>query len=135
MSRFRDPHHALSHLVSRSAFTTLGLLMLLLVAGGVFAYQLSPLRDPSFQPDSANAGSLLPWARGIYESTWILGSSVLAGFLASNLVLVFCRWARWRPSATPKFWLFIVWTGVGLVLFGLLDMVFIGYLMTQWLVD
>ncbi len=136
MSRdFKDPHNVFSQLTQRFAFTTLGFLILLVAAGGIFIYQISPLRDPSFQPDSGNAGSLIPWARGIYESIWTLGSPVLAGLLASNLVIVLWQWTQWRPHAISKFWLFIVWTGVGLVLFGFLHMMFLGYLMTQWLVD
>lgn len=136
MSRdFRDSSSALSQLVQRFALTTLGFLLLLVVTGAIFVYQISPLRDPSFQPNSANAGSLIPWARGIYESTWTLGSSVLAGLITSNVVLVLWKWAQDRPNSTPKFWLYIVWTGVGLVLFGFLHIMFLGYLMTQWLVD
>ncbi len=136
MSRdFREPRNVFSQLVQRFAFVTLGFLMLLVVASGVFMYQISPLRDSSFQPDSANAGSLIPWLRGVHEDTWLLGSSVLAGLLAINLVLILRQWSQLRTNPIPQFLLLMFWTGIGVVLFSWLELMFVGYLLAQWLVD
>lgn len=136
MSRdFREPRNVFSQLVQRFALVTLGFLMLLVVAGGVFMYQISPLRDPSFQPNSANAGSLIPWVRGVHEDTWLLVASVLAGLLATNLVLVLWQWSQPRTNVIPQFLLFMFWTGVGVILFSWLHLMFVCYLLVQWLVD
>jgi hypothetical protein len=136
MSRdFREPRSGFSQLVQRYAFVTFGLLLLLVVASIVFVYQVSPLRDASFQPDSANAGSLLPWLQGVHEATWFLGSALLAGLLATNLVLLLWQWSQPRSDPSPKFLLFMLWSGVGVILFSCLKLMFVGYLMAQWLID
>ena len=82
------------------AWISLGILLLLTIVGGVFVYQVSPLRDPSFQPISGNAGSLLPWLQGVRESDWIRGATVLAALLASNIVLLFSQWLQSRSTPT-----------------------------------
>ena len=130
-----ERRNTLSQLVQRFAPVTLRFLMILMVVSGVFAYQVSPLRDSSFQPNSANAGSLLPWMRGVYEDTWHLGSFVLSGLLTINIVLLLWQRNRSRTSRTPKFLLLISWTGLGVILFGLINLLFILYLLSQWLVD
>ncbi|HIK14565.1 MAG TPA: hypothetical protein IGS53_04635 [Leptolyngbyaceae cyanobacterium M33_DOE_097] len=123
------------------------ILLLLTVAYSVLVYYASPLRDPSFQPNSGNAGSLLPWLQGIRESDWIRGATVLAGLLASNFA-----WLLWqlnqpqrlrllarRPRSRTKLAiqsLFIgAYAGIGFVFFAGLWILFMGYLMVQWLVD
>lgn len=136
MSRdFRESRSVFSQLVQRSAFVTLKFLMLLTVASSVFIYQISPLRDPSFQPDSANAGSLIPWLQGVHENTWLLGSAVLAGLLAINLVLILWRWSQPRTNQIPQFLLLMSWAGIGVILFSWFDLMFVGYVLAQWLVD
>jgi hypothetical protein len=45
-----------------------GILLTVTIASGIFVYYASPLRDPAFQPNSANVGSLLPWLQGIREA-------------------------------------------------------------------
>ena len=136
MSRdFREPRSGFSQLVQRYAFVTLGFLLLLVVASSVFVYQVSPLRDASFQPNSANAGSLLPWLQGVHEDTWFLGAAVLAGFLATNLVLLLWQWSQARSDPSPKFLFLMLWTGVGVILFSYLRLMFVGYLLAQWLID
>jgi hypothetical protein len=109
--------------------------MLLVVAGGIFTYQVSPLRDSSFQPNSANAGSLIPWMQGVGENIWLQGSSVLAGLLAINLVLILRQWRRSITHARPQFLRLIFWTMLGVIFFLLIELAFIFYLLEQWLID
>jgi hypothetical protein len=136
MSRdFREPRNVFSQLVQRFAPATLGFLMLLVVAGGVFAYQVSPLRDSSFQPNSANAGSLIPWMRDVSEDTWLQGSSVLAGLLATNFVLILRQRSQSITNAIPRFSRLAFWTVVGVIFFLIIELAFVFYLLEQWLVD
>ncbi len=109
-----------------------GFSVLLAVAGGIFAYLVSPLRDATFQPSSANAGSLLPWMRGMTENYWILGANILAILLSTNITLIL-----WQKSARnqSRLFHFIVIICVWLGIFILLWIAFMGYLMSQWLID
>jgi hypothetical protein len=132
---FRKPRNAFSQLVQRIDLVTLGCLILLVVAGGIFAYQVSPLRDSSFQPNSANAGSLIPWMRGVSENTWLQVSSVLAGLLAMNLVLILRQWSKLITNSIPRFLRLICWTVAGIILFILIELMFVLYLLGQWLID
>ncbi|MBD1852964.1 hypothetical protein H6F87_23750 [Cyanobacteria bacterium FACHB-502] len=129
---------------------SLGLLLLLTLASGIFVYQVSPLRDPAFQPNSANAGSLIPGLRQVPEIYWIWGATGLAGLLTTNLVVLLwqlslpfntvdiagqqqqgTRVVRW----TVLIVMLVTYVGLGLVLFAGLYFVFVGYLLGQWLVD
>jgi hypothetical protein len=136
MSRdFREARNVFSQLVQRFTPATLGFLILLVVAGGVFAYQVSPLRDSSFQPNSANAGSLIPWMRGVDDNTWFQGSSVLAGLLAINLVLIIRQRIQSITNAIPRFLRLAFWTMVGVIFFLVIELAFVFYLLGQWLMD
>jgi hypothetical protein len=136
MSRdFRAPRNLFFQLVQRFSYVTLATLILLVVAVVIFAYQVSPLRDPSFQPNSANAGSLIPWMQGISEATWIQGSSVLACLLSTNLVLILWQWSQQRINTIPRFLSFILWSLLGFVQFILLHLFFLYFFLAQWLVD
>jgi hypothetical protein len=136
MSRdFRKPHNVFSQHVQWFTFATFGFLLRLVVSSGVFVYQVSPLRDSSFQPGSANAGSLIPWMQGVGEDTWLLGASVLAGLLATNLVFIFWQWSQSSTNAIQKILLLTCWIGVGVIIFTSLYMTFFFYLLGQWLVD
>ena len=132
------------------AWISLGLLLLLTIASGVFVYQVSPLRDPAFQPNSANAGSLIPGVRQVQESYWLWGAAGLAGLLSTNLVLLL--WQLSQPFNTEDIagqqlrgtrvarWMVLMvmlgtYVGLGLVLFAGLYFLFMGYLIGQWLVD
>lgn len=121
-------------------------LLLLTIAWGVFVYQVSPLRDPSFQPNGGNAGSLLPWLQGVRESDWKWGATGLAGLWAVNTVV--WLWHRnqtarlisigQRQRGTTAFWRgvhLVTDLGIGLVTFAGLWLGFMAYLMAQWLVD
>jgi hypothetical protein len=135
LRNFREPRNVFSQLVQRLAPASLGFLMLLVLAGGVFAYQVSPLRDPSFQPNSANAGSLIPWMRGVNDNTWLQGSSVLAGLLTINLVLILRQRSKSITHAIPRFLRLAFWTVLNVVLFLVIELAFVFYLLDQWLID
>ncbi len=109
-----------------------GFSVLLAVAGGIFAYLVSPLRDATFQPSSANAGSLLPWMRGMTENYWFLGANILAFLLSTNITLIL-----WQKSVRNhnRLFHFIVIICVWVGLFILLWIAFTGYLLSQWLID
>jgi hypothetical protein len=126
MSRdFRKPHNRFSQHVQWFTFATLGFLMRLVVFSAVFVHQVSPLRDSSFQPGSANAGSLIPWMQGVGEDTWMLGAAVLAGLLATNLVFIFWQWSQSIVCSIA----------VGLLIFISLNWMFFFYLLQQWIID
>jgi len=126
MSRdFRKPRNISSQHLQWFALATLGFLMRLVVFSGVFVYQVSPLRDSSFQPNSANAGSLIPWMQDINEDTWLRGASVLAGLLTINLVFIFRQWSQSIANLVA----------VGVIIFTSLNLMFVIYLLAQWIVD
>jgi hypothetical protein len=136
MSRnFRAPHNRFFQLVQRFSYVTLAALILLVVAIVIFAYQVSPLRDPSFQPNSANAGSLIPWAKGISEATWMQGASVLAGLLSTNFVLISWQRSHHKTNTIPRFLRFILWSLFGFVQFIFFHLLFLHFLLAQWLID
>ncbi len=141
MSRyFRKPRNILSsQRVQFFAFATLGFLLRLVVSSGVFLYQVSPLRDPSFQPGSANAGSLIPWVQGVSEGTWLLGASVLAGLLSINLVFIVLQWSQSIANEIPKPFRLAFWIVEGATLFIFIYiftyLLFLLYLLGQWIVD
>jgi hypothetical protein len=109
---------------------SVGFLFLLAAASAVVVHQISPLRNPTFQPDSANAGSLLPGWRGVAESTWLLGASMLAILLAVSLTLLFWQWSQVempfntpadrRSDTTRSLRHSVRWLVIGMTLFGAL---------------
>ena len=126
MSRyFRKSRNISSQYVQWFALATLGFLMRLVVFSGVFVYQVSPLRDSSFQPNSANAGSLIRWMQGIDEATWTRGAAVLAGLLTINLVFIFRQWIQSIVGLIA----------VGVLIFISLNWMFLIYLLEQWIID
>jgi hypothetical protein len=136
MSRyFRKLHNISSQYVQWFALGTLGFLMRLVVFSAVFVHQVSPLRDSSFKPTHYNAGSLIPWMRGVSEDTWLQGASVLAGLLATNLVFIFWQWSQSSTNAIQKILLLTCWIAVGLLIFISLNWMFLFYLLAQWIVD
>jgi hypothetical protein len=88
----------------RLPIISFGFLLFFSDASAVFVHHVSSLRETNFQPNSANAGSLVPWLRGIREDTWLQGASVLAGLLAVSLVLIFRQWSQAETphSASPS---------------------------------
>jgi hypothetical protein len=86
----------------RFSIVSFGLLVLFALAIAVFAHFVSPLRDPSFQPNSANGGSLLPWLRSVRESHWIQLVTGLAGLMALSLTLVLRQSSLAPPPADRR---------------------------------
>jgi hypothetical protein len=74
--------------VKRTSLMIVGLILILTIGIGIFVHLVSPLRDPAFEPNSANAGSLLPWMGTISESDWILGLNLFAMVIASSLTVL-----------------------------------------------
>ncbi len=111
----------------------------------MFVYFVSPLRDPTFQPSSANAGSLVWWLQGVPEENWVWGASILAGLLAINFTLVLWQWyhsgtgtisaSNWHQNRTEKITLFIQFTCLGYMIGLLLRYVFVLYLLGLWMID
>jgi len=134
-------------LVRRFSSVSLLFHLLLLGASGIFVYQVSPLRDPTFQPESVNAGSLIPWLQGVNDGHWLLGAAILAALLATNFTLIL--WQGYSPQTIniTAYWqqkllrqigqlmVFIYWVGIWVVLFAGLWFVFLLYLLQQWLID
>jgi hypothetical protein len=129
----RDARHRFPRPTRRFALISLGLLLLLGLAIGIFAYQVSPLRDGSFQPNSANAGSLIPWMRGVGDNNWLQGAAVLAGLLATNLAIVFWQWSEPRGTKVSRFFRLMFWAGSGVIASILLYLTSIGFLLALWL--
>ncbi|MBD0334070.1 MAG: hypothetical protein ICV62_01145 [Cyanobacteria bacterium Co-bin13] len=112
-----------------------------LLVGGIvlFVYQISPLRDPSFQPNSANAGTLVPWLQFLREDDWVLGAAVLAGILGARLTAAIYH--RHRPvrrqrglrGLLSRVDLFSV--TVWLVLSGAMWVMFVALLLSQLIID
>ncbi len=109
-----------------------GFSVLLVVAGGIFAYSVSPLRDATFQPNSANAGSLLPWMRGMTGNYWFLGANILAFLLSTNITLIL--WQKWVASRNDWLLRFILLIFGWVFMFATFWITFVGYLMQQWLI-
>lgn len=118
----------------RLQFVSLGFSLLLIVAWVIFVYQVSPLRDPSFQPNGTeDAKTLIPWLSGVGENDWILSAQLLAFSLSTNIAFIFAQEVRYRGSN----WLirFIATTGVWLIMFFVSYFMFFLYLLDQWLID
>ncbi len=117
----------------RYQFISLGFSLFLVLAWVILVYQVSPLRDPSFQPNGADAKTLVPWLSGVVEDNWILSSQILAFSLSTNIAFIFAQQIRYRGSN----WLIrlIATTGIWLIMFLASYYIFFGYLLDQWLVD
>lgn len=126
----------------RFSIASLSFLLLLTGASAIFVYLVSPLRDPAFQPNSANAGSLLWWVKGVHEDIWELAAIILAGLLSINFTLVLWQWCQSRtiltdrrswgiPRKIVQFMLFMLGIWMWLQLFYM----FFFYLLNQWLID
>ncbi|MBD2112952.1 MULTISPECIES: hypothetical protein [Cyanophyceae] len=108
--------------VQRLSIVSFGGVMLLSAGLAGLIHQVSPLRDPSFQVNSANAGTLVPWLRWVSENTWLGTSFALAILLAVSLTLILRQWshAPAQPRRTR-------WVAIAAVLF--LALGFTGYTM------
>ncbi len=123
--------------------------LLLTGASAIFVYLVSPLRDPAYQPMSANGGSPHWWLQGVSEDHWILAAVILAAQLAINLTLDLWKWceletffaAYWKqgiarkPTQLRDFLLGIMQFLIGIGMWCLLFYVFFSVLLGQWLID
>ena len=136
--------HSRRNTTDRLPGLVFGLLVIITIAIGLFIYAISPLRDPTFQPNSYNAGSLIPWMRGFPEGSWSLGAIILAALLASSITVLtrhkvsYSR--RSRSTTLPKSEVTrrlqqICWFIMGTVLHLVLMIGFILYLFQQWIID
>ncbi len=114
-------------------FISLAFSLLLAVGWAIFVYQVSPLRDPSFQRLGGNGGTLIPWLSGVSESDWILSAQILAFALSINITFIFAQQVRYRGAN----WLIrlIATIGIWLMTFIVFNFIFIFYLLSEWLVD
>lgn len=123
---------------------SLGFFLLLTVVSGVFVYQVSPLRDPAFQPNSGNGGTLVPWLQGIGDTHWVGLITLLASVLATNVTVLIQRRSplnitrldeRGHLNGLKTALLIMVWLGFWVLIFGGFWVLFIGFLLNQWILD
>ncbi len=127
----------------RLSLMVAGFFLLLTIAIGVFVYMISPLRDPSFQPNSANAGSLIPWMRNVSEKDWGWIVFPLAIADASSLTVLIKQFSPTRDmrSSHPvarrilQALRFEFWLVLGSVLCFIFSLGFVLYLLGQWIID
>ncbi len=120
-------HRQLDRISRRLSIASLIFLVLVTVMSAIFVHEVSPLRDPAFQPNSANAGSPVWWVKGVGEPAWIRAAVILAGVLAINSMLVL-----WTHRIVRQIGLLMM---LGFGMWFLLYLVFLLYLLGQWLVD
>lgn len=102
---------------------------LMLAAGSVaFIYWVSPLRDPSFQPNSGNGGSPVLWLR---SANWSLSAAALSGILGAKLTTVLLPYSLRRLLSRRM----LLWISLWLVLSGVLWVAYVALLLNQWLID
>ncbi|PZV18418.1 MAG: hypothetical protein DCF21_08340 [Leptolyngbya sp.] len=142
--------------MQRFSLIGFGGLVLLSAELAVLIHRVSPLREPSFEVNSANAGTLVPWLQWVPETTWLWASFTLALLLAISLT-----WVLYQRSQTPKqpsrkrtktalsqlpepaqslqgwrrFYTALCWAGFAASLFTILQILFLGYLFVQHIVD
>lgn len=108
--------------VQRFSLVSFGGLVLLSAGLAGLIHQVSPLRDPSFEVNSANAGTLVPWLQWVSETLWLRSSFALAVLLAVSLTWVLMQWSQApeRPGRGGR------WMAIAAVLFVALG--FTGYM-------
>ncbi len=111
----------------RLSIVSFRFLMFVMGVSAIFVHLVSPLRDPAFQPNSGNAGTLIRELQGVSEAHWIQAASILAALLAVNFMLVI-----WEQRIERRIASLVI---LGLVMWWLLDYVFMFYLVVQWIVD
>lgn len=108
-------------------------LLSLAIAISLFAYQVSPLRDPSFVPNSANGGSLLPWMQSVTENHWLLLANIIAFSLSTNIIVII--WQARGFHDRNKWVSFITMVATWTILFVIFMFASFTYLLIQWLID
>ncbi|MGV0027816.1 hypothetical protein [Phormidesmis priestleyi] len=127
---------------------SLGFLVGLTVPIALFIYRISPLRNPTFVPDSGNAGTLISRFRLITEQDWIQWATMFAGVLAVNSTIVLWQQFRHRFRTSRSLRVTrkgsrgivqvlsaIGWVAIGTALFTLIWITFVAYLLIQWIID
>ena len=138
----------LSRLAQRFSIRNTNFFLLLTGASAIFAYLVSPTRDPAFGKFAApSGGSSLWWLRGVHENYWMLGAFILAGLLAINFTLKLWQWYKSktlvahrqsipRKAAQLRDFLFgIMHFVIGILMWLLLFYGFVIFLLDQWLID
>lgn len=99
--------------VQRLSLVSFGGLVLLSAGLAGLIHWVSPLRDPSFEVNSANAGTLVPWLQWVSETLWLWTSLALAALLAMSLTWVLRQWSQApeRPGRRAR------WITIAAVLF------------------
>ena len=120
-------HRHLDRVFRRLSIVSFKFLMLVMGVSAIFVHLVSPLRDPAFQPNSANAGTVVRELQGVSEENWVQAAVILSGLLALNFTLVLWQMGRERQIAPLPM--------VGLAMWALLYYVFLFYLFGQWIVD
>jgi hypothetical protein len=123
--------------VKRLSLMIVGFILILTIGIGIFIHLVSPLRDPAFEPNSANAGSLLPWMRTISESHWTLGMNLFAIVVASSLTVLtklLSTVRNFRPSDLTQWTIGKVlqvesWFAIGSAAWIVFNLAFISYLL------
>ena len=80
--------------IDHSLMIILNVLLLMVVGIALLAYQVSPLRDPSFIPEAANAGARVSWLNP--EQYWVAAIRIFSIALATNLSLL--TWSHLRGN-------------------------------------
>ncbi|KAM3116191.1 hypothetical protein [Phormidesmis sp. 146-33] len=119
---------------------SLGFLVGLTVPIALFIHRISPLRNPTFVPSSANAGTLISRYRFITEQDWLQWATMFAGVLAVNATIVLWQEFHRRSSTTQgqglvSIFSAIVWLSLGTALFALIWLTFMVYLLFQYIID
>ncbi|MBD2683387.1 hypothetical protein [Nostoc sp. FACHB-857] len=115
--------------IQHKSIISLMFLLILTVASGIFVYLVSPLREPTFQPNSGNGGSLVPWMRGITESHWLWGANILAFLLSSNLT--FITWQKWGLNRNTQWLRLTLMVLAWILLFSFFWLAFMSHLLSQ----
>ena len=139
----------LFRLVRRFSITNTKFFLLLTGASAIFAYLVSPTRDPDFGKFSyRDGGSSLWWLQGVHEDYWELAAFILAGLLSISLTLELWRWCKsqtlvaHRRRSLPRktaqlrdFLLGMMHFVIGIWMWLLLFYGFFSFLLDQWLID
>ncbi len=120
-------HRQLDKIFRHLSIASLIFLVLVTVLSAIFVHEVSPLRDPAFQPNSANAGPEITELDGVSENNWLQAAVILSGLLATNFTLVLWKLRMWRDTGALLM--------LGLMMWLLLYFVFLFYLLGQWIVD
>ncbi len=120
-------HRHLDRIFRHLPIVSLRFLVLVMFVSAIFVHLVSPLRDPAFQPNGANAGTVIKELKGVSEADWMQAVVILAGLLATNCTIVLWQQKIWKDIRA-----FVIF---GLVMWYLLSFVFRLYLVVQWIVD